>query len=313
MNPSRNPSSHTMTRLWLFRAAGAYLVVLGVASSGWAQGFGPDPFKPYNSRFDPFVYPVAPGPLDYGNNQGYTGPERGGVRGANQFENYLNSLRGGGNARTGGGTGSGAGTPYYRSHRSFDPEYDKFDQYRPNRLADEKYETNQEEVGRLYFKYLRAKDPKKRAEIFRDYNKARNQADRELSSSPGAKSKGTRPNRREGSAARAEAGPASGARAAGAPPALGTEGTRSDRSAGAPPPTGAEGTRSDRARSGGSRTNRGVGPAPSPLEDEEPTIDAPRPVSPSRVLDRALRTDPLRRAPRPRLSAPSGLGPAPPP
>ena len=25
----------------------------------WAQGFGPDPFRPYNSQYDPYVYPMA--------------------------------------------------------------------------------------------------------------------------------------------------------------------------------------------------------------------------------------------------------------
>ena len=61
--------------------------LLSTAARG--QGFGPDPFQPYNSQYAPFVYPVAPGPMDYGYNNGLAR----GVRGANQFENYLNSLQ----------------------------------------------------------------------------------------------------------------------------------------------------------------------------------------------------------------------------
>src|SRR3954447_12701467 len=118
MRPARRPSSGTRTWTCLGCAAAAWLLAVGHGPAARAQGFGPDPYKPYNSRFEPFVYPQAPGPLDYGYNQGFApGVDRGGIRGANQFENYMNSLRGGGaNARTGGGTGAGAGTPYYRAN-----------------------------------------------------------------------------------------------------------------------------------------------------------------------------------------------------
>jgi hypothetical protein len=263
-----------------------------------AQGFGPDPFKPYNSRFDPFVYPVAPGPLDYGNNQGYTGSDRRGLRGANQFENYLNSLRNGtGNARTGGGPGAGAGTPYYRADRSIDRETEKLYQYRPNRVADEKFEANQEEVSKLYFRYLREKDPRKRAEVFREYSKAKNLAGRDLSAAPGSRTReaAARSNRRESAAPKPLQSTPSSARSSN------------------PPPADTRSSSSRRSRAGGASSTPAAGSAPSPLDDLGTSLDTPKGAAPSRVLERALRTDPLGRGPRPRSPAPSSVGPAPPP
>ena len=59
------------------------------ASTVSAQGFGPDPFKPYNSQFDAYTYPTGPGQAAGLN-------ARFGNGGANQFQNYLNELTSGG-------------------------------------------------------------------------------------------------------------------------------------------------------------------------------------------------------------------------
>jgi hypothetical protein len=100
----------------------------------------------------------------------------GGVRGANQFENYLNSLRGSSN---GGPRGSGgAGMPYYQAYRAYDSDFGR--EYRPNEKADAKFDLNQESVTNFYFKYLREKDPQKKAELFRQYTRAKSLAEREL-------------------------------------------------------------------------------------------------------------------------------------
>ena len=115
------------------------------------------------------------------------------MRGANQFENYLNSLQG-------TGSHAGAGTPYYRANRAYDREFNR--EYRPNREADSRFDTNQEMVTELYFKYLREKDPQKRAEIFKDYNRARSRADRDLASPrPGTRKSTTSSSRRAAPAA----------------------------------------------------------------------------------------------------------------
>ena len=243
---------------------------------------GPDPFRPYNAQYDAFVYPIAPGPMDAGYNSAMKGQ---GVRGANQFENYLNSLQ---------GTGSrgGAGTPYFRANRAYDHEFNR--EYRPNREADARFETNQDMVTELYFKYLREKDPQKRAEIFKDYNRARSRADRDLASPrPGTQRSSARSSRRE-------APPALGSESTG----TGTKGRAVDR---APSPLSSERSRSRTSAAGSARGSR-VGPAPTPLGGLAPDLGSPGGASPSQVLDRATRSERSRVAPRV-----PGLGSAPPP
>jgi hypothetical protein len=141
------------------------------ASTLWAQGFGADPFQPYNSQYNPYTYPMGPASPEAGQ-----GGPRSGVRGANQFQNYLNDIQGTGreNERY------GIGTPYYRS--SVDPAFDPNGkrQYRPNAQIDRAYEQNQEKVTRKYLAYFSEKDPKKRAALLKDYNRARGQVSRSL-------------------------------------------------------------------------------------------------------------------------------------
>ena len=123
-------------------------VLLATAARG--QGFGPDPFQPYNQQYAPFVTPVAPGPLDYGYNNGLRG-----IRGANQFENYLQSLQTGVAGSRAGGTGTG--TPYYQANRAYDREFGRI--YQPNKAADERFEANQASVNQLYFDVLAQEGP----------------------------------------------------------------------------------------------------------------------------------------------------------
>ena len=86
---SRNSSSGSSKSTVLRNTVLPLLLGALLSTAARGQGFGPDPFQPYNSQYAPFVYPVAPGPMDYGYNNGLAR----GVRGANQFENYLNSLQ----------------------------------------------------------------------------------------------------------------------------------------------------------------------------------------------------------------------------
>ena len=255
------------------------LVALAIAPTAVAQGFGPDPYRPYNSRFDPFVYPVAPGPLDYGNNLNVT--PSGGVRGANQFENYLNSLRGSSN---GGPRGSGgAGMPYYQANRAYDSDFDR--EYRPNRKADADFEAKQESVTNFYFKYLREKDPQKRAELFRQYTRAKNLAERELA--------GARGRSRGGQGAKAAARKTKAAK----------PGPNADPNA-PPPISSAPGTRRS---SGGTATDE--------IDSEPPPISGiGRSPTPSQVLDRATGSDRTAPSAAPRgLRGPSRRNTPPPP
>src|SRR5271165_7409592 len=86
---SRNSSSGSSKSTVLRNTALPLLLGVLLSTAARGQGFGPDPFQPYNSQYAPFITPVAPGPMDYGYNNGLAR----GIRGANQFENYLNSLQ----------------------------------------------------------------------------------------------------------------------------------------------------------------------------------------------------------------------------
>ncbi len=295
MSPSRTLSSGFSGLRFAAFALLIHLVCLEAAPACLGQsGFGPDPFRPYNSQYDPFVYPVNPGPMDYGYNRGVSGN-----RGANQFENYLNSLQssslGTGAGASGAGVRGGMGNPYFQANRAYDRDYDRI--YRPNREADAKFESDQSKVTSLYFEYLREKDPKKRTELFREYSRARRRAESDLTSPRATATRaGTRAPRRSVTAA--EGGEAAGLRGR-------------DRSS--PPP--AVPSRSTRPRSGrtGSGTSPEIGPAPSPLGDSSSRAGSSRAVVPSDVLDRAKRTDGTRSDSRVRAPRPSPSRPAPDP
>jgi hypothetical protein len=258
------------------------LLVLACTSISRAQGFGPDPFRPYNSQYDPFVFPVAPGPLDVGGNP-FLG--RNGLRGANQFQNYLNELNA--DVRT------GIGAPYYRANRIYDKEFNRV--YRPNEKADRSFEASQGAITDAYFKYLRESDPKKRAELFREYNQAQNRSARELASPRSAPP----PN---SPAPRRDARP-------------GTSGSTRGRSTGLPsppPPLSIESGISrgvpSRSRSTNSPDSLRIGPAPPPLGPSGDSSGSSLDRSPSDVLNRALRMERKRFGSRPRSTAPLSPG-----
>jgi hypothetical protein len=291
MIASRNPTFGftrvaLSARVWLTAS-----IMLGAATASLAQGFGPDPFRPYNSQYDAFVYPIAPGPFDAGANSGRLD----GIRGANQFENYMNSLEGSG-PRTGSGPRSGIGTPYYRANRVYDREYDRI--YQPNKDVDKKFDSDQAELTALYFEYLREKDPKKRTELFRKYSRARIRTERDLAS---PRSVGTRTTGRS-------------AQRAGAASELGETAQPRSRSSTSPPPALPSRTARDRIGSADSRTGSATSttPAPSPLEDSGTSATSPRSsraALPSEVLDRARRTDRTRIGPRGRAPGPNPMPP----
>ena len=261
------------------------LLGLLLASTARGQGFGfsADPYQPYNFQYAPFITPIFPGPLDYGNRPGQ------GIRGANQFEAYLNSLQtSAASARAGSET---VGVPYYQPNRAYDRDFGRI--YQPNKAADQRFETVQASLNQLYFEYLREKDPKKRAAIFRAYSRAQNRARRELASPRGmlGAQPATRSTPRQGRAPSPES----------------TTGARDRDLLATPPPAIGETTRS-RTRSTRSSASSLLGPAPSPLRSSRGSIgpggatsspDLDR-LTPSQVLDRATRSNRSRIAPRPR-------------
>jgi hypothetical protein len=161
---------------WLRNISTGLVIFLASAgaSNVWAQNFGPDPFRPYNSQYDPYTYPT--GPSVPGAGQG--GIPASGVRGANQFQNYLNELTG---ADRQGAEKYGIGLPYFRS--AVDPRFDLKGnrEYRPNKRTDRTFEQTQDLVTQKYFAFLTEKDPRKRTELLREYNVTRGRVSRALS------------------------------------------------------------------------------------------------------------------------------------
>ena len=101
-----------------------------------------------------------------------------GNRGANQYQGYLDELSGSDRQGT---ERYGIGMPYYRSSvdPTFDPKGNR--EYRPNSKADRTYEQTQEVITRKYLAYFTEKDPKKRAELLKDYNRTRSNVSRAMS------------------------------------------------------------------------------------------------------------------------------------
>ncbi len=134
-------------------------------------GLGPDPYRPYNSQYDAFVYPVAPGNGDVVPSEAAL--SRAGLSRGNQFQDYLRR------------NGSGYANSTARNRRQMDPKTLRDSQYQPNRNVDEEsgFYEKQDFVSQAYFSYLREKDPKKRAELLREYQQARRKPAREFAAS----------------------------------------------------------------------------------------------------------------------------------
>ncbi len=156
------PAMMIVTLGWIFVGASVRVA---------AQDHTPDPYKPYNAQYDAFSFPTYPNPEGYMPNQGIL-QGRSAQRGANQFQNYLNEVDGI------GGRGSGLGVPYYRSNRRYYSEYDR--ENLPIATADDRFFAEQELRHKKYLEYLRERDPKKRARLYREYTDASKKSSREL-------------------------------------------------------------------------------------------------------------------------------------
>jgi hypothetical protein len=304
MVSSRYPSIIGSASGLVAKLVPALLVLGGMTAPGLAraQGFGPDPYRPYNSQYDPFVYPVAPGPLDYGQGQNLN---RSGLRGANQFDSYLNSIASPGVRNPAADLGS----PYYRgANRAIEPG-GRMD-YRPNRDVDAKFASDQEMVSDLYFKYLREKDPRKRADLFRQYNQARSRMGRDLASprTNGPRTgTATRPPRRGVAAAAGGSGSADGAERG-----MTARSGSARRADSAPPPVPSGRVRTRAGADDGDVPAAGPAPPPIPRSSRRGSSAAGG-VLPSDVLDRAERSrgGPRVRAPRAPAIPPLPSGDAP--
>ncbi len=150
-----------------------------------AQGFGPDPFRPYNNQYDAFTYPLGPSGYDAAQSAAMM---RSGLRGANQFENYLAEIQGWGRSDT---ERYGQGLPYFRS--AVDPNLAERRDYRPNRSTVQSFEETQQRLTAKYLAYFDERDPKKRAQLLREYQQFRRQSTRALSAHREVPSRTTAP------------------------------------------------------------------------------------------------------------------------
>jgi hypothetical protein len=251
----------------------SFLIGLGIlaaplgASTVLAQPI--DPFRPLNSQYDAYRYPIGPASPDGGQSAPMA---LSGIRGANQFQNYLEELQGAGRE---GGDRAGIGTPYYRT--AIDPRFDKDGsrEYRPNRRTDATFEQTQALITEKYFAYFTEKDPKKRAELLRSFNRARSQVTRALSA------RGAKSERLLDAVTRddLDARPATGRRI----DTLRKPADSKPRPSSAAPPTSNAG--SDRARDGLSPS---IPPAPPLFPGTATRGSRPR-RSPSDILNRSLR------------------------
>jgi hypothetical protein len=161
------------------RVASAGLFVL--TSMGWAgqataQDHTADPYKPYNQQYEQYAYPSYPSNLGLSPNQGLL--ERGGNRGPNQFQRFLDSDYGGPDDSGTGQRRGGPGVPYYSAYRQYDKDYGRI--YQPNQESDKGFREDQRTRHDKYIAYLKEKDPRKRAELYRAYTKDANKVSRDL-------------------------------------------------------------------------------------------------------------------------------------
>jgi hypothetical protein len=157
--------------------------------NAFGQGLTPDPYNivgEYNGQYAPYMYAVEPAPgTVYPNSNRMR--EGSSSRGSSNFQSYVESLDGaepedvlpGVAARR-----SGIGTPYYRAYRSFDQDYGRL--YRPNESADRTYAKNQNQLNTKYFDAMKEPNPRKRAQLLREYNLENLRSSRTLSTLRGA-------------------------------------------------------------------------------------------------------------------------------
>jgi len=133
-----------------------------------AQGFGPDPFRPYNSQYDGYLRPLS----EPGLAAGAAASARGG-RGDNSFQEYLNQLEGADRATS---QRYGIGVPYWQARG--DVKRDRLE-LKANRRAERSPEATLESINQKYLAYFFEGDPRKRAVLLRDFSSTRRMSTRD--------------------------------------------------------------------------------------------------------------------------------------
>jgi hypothetical protein len=169
---------------WRVGVAGVGLLAwLSLTPFAWSQ-HGPDPFNgvgEYNAGLEPYLYATYPNSLGFFPGQGALAG-RAGARQSNSFQSYLDSLEA---SETSGELGSapllkrsGAGVPYYSAYRQYDKNFGRTSTVSK---AEQDFARDQESMNDKYFQYLNERDPKKRAQLYREYQQERSRVSRDLS------------------------------------------------------------------------------------------------------------------------------------
>ena len=133
----------------------------------------PDPFNivgEYNRQFEPFMYASEPNSEGFFPNQSRL-TDRAAYRTANRYQSYLAETESGIGSDfepRGSGRPRAGGNPFFRAHSRVDQSFDRT--YRPNEEADRGFYTERQQLNEKYFQAMGEKDPKKRAQLFREYN-----------------------------------------------------------------------------------------------------------------------------------------------
>ena len=173
-----------MRCLKLSRHAAVLGLSLLLVSSVRAQ-HTPDPYNIVgegNLGYQDYMYSNYPNGIGYSPNQGVL-QGRSGLSRANQFQSSIEELDGVGSGSDSFGSSNrirGGIAPYYRAHRQFDEAFNRI--YAPNDLADKTFRADQDARTKKYLEYLKESDPKRRAQLYREFNKESLRVARDLGS-----------------------------------------------------------------------------------------------------------------------------------
>jgi len=159
----------------------AGLVGLAALGGGRAQAqHTADPYNPYNQEYESYIfsqYPTVPGAVP---NQSIL-EGRSGTRSANQFQGFVNGMDTLGAEDVYGPRRTGPGVAYYSAYRRYDRDYDRY--YEANRSSNQTYYEDQKARNEKYLAFLKERDPRRRAQLFREYTQSSRRATRDLNAS----------------------------------------------------------------------------------------------------------------------------------
>jgi hypothetical protein len=165
--------------------AGAAFVLGCLVTAGDARGqLSADPYKPYNAEYEQYIYPSYPSGLGVTPNQTLLEGRGGAARAYQRFMEEEDEMDRAGSGSSAAPFRRGVGVPYYRAYRHYDEAYNRV--YTPNKEADQRYMASRRTRDEIYSQYLTERDPKKKAQLLKEYREYSQRALRQLNETPGA-------------------------------------------------------------------------------------------------------------------------------